>query len=336
MATVTSLTPVTVLEVTEEVFDTLIEVSPAIGYALMRHLMELFRNTDKLAIEDLTAKNRELQQAYSELQAAQAQLVEKERLDRELEIAASVQRSLLPATLPDYPEYRFAAYLEPARQVGGDFYDVIELDEDRVGILMADVADKSVQAALFMAVTRTLFKVESHHSLSPAEVALAVHQGMLDVSSDDDIFVTAFYGVLHRPSGRLQYVIAGQERPLLIRPGQAIEPLTGRGRFLGMLESLQLHEYNTQLRPGDLLLLFSDGVPDAMDTKGEQYGYERLRLLLEKQRELTAQKLVEVVAADIARWSAGTPPFDDVTMLAVEALTPPAGVDADETIAYAH
>jgi CRP-like cAMP-binding protein len=239
MATVTSLTPVTVLEVTEEVFDTLIEVSPAIGYALMRHLMELFRNTDKMAIEDLTAKNRELQKAYSELQAAQAQLVEKERLDRELEIAASVQRSLLPAVLPEYPDYRFAAYLEPARQVGGDFYDVIELDEDRVGVLMADVADKSVQAALFMAVTRTLFKVESHHSLSPAEVALAVHQGMLDVSSDDEIFVTAFYGVLHRPSGRLEYVIAGQERPLLIRPGQAIEALAGRGRFLGMMESLE-------------------------------------------------------------------------------------------------
>jgi sigma-B regulation protein RsbU (phosphoserine phosphatase) len=89
------------------------------------------------------------------------------------------------------------------------------------------------------------------------------------------------------------------------------------------------------LQPGDLLLLFSDGVPDAMDTQGEQYGYERLRLLLEKQTELTAQKLVEVVAADIARWSAGTPPFDDVTMLVVEGLTPPAEAEVDETIAYA-
>lgn len=335
MATVMSLTPLTVLEVTEEVFDNLIEVSPAIGYALMRHLIDLFRNTDKLAIEDLTAKNRELQKAYRELQAAQAQLVEKERQDRELEIAASVQRSLLPASLPEYPDYRFAAYLEPARQVGGDFYDVIELDEDRVGILMADVADKSVQAALFMAVTRTLFKVESHHSLSPAEVALAVHQGMLDVSSDDDIFVTAFYGVLHRPSGRLEYVIAGQERPLLIRPGQAIEALAGRGRFLGMMESLQLDEYRLQLQPGDMLLLFSDGVPDAMDRHGEQYGYERLRLLLERQTGLTPQKLVEAVAADIAQWSAGAPPFDDVTMLVVEALTPPAEAETDETIAYA-
>lgn len=332
MATCTSLTPVTVLEVTEDVFDKLIEQSPAIGYALMRHLMELFRNTDKLAIEELTAKNRELQKAYTDLKSAQAQLVEKERLERELEIAATVQRSLLPAHLPVFPDFRFAAYLEPARQVGGDFYDVIELDDERVGLLMADVADKSVQAALFMAVTRTLFKVESQRSLSPAAVALAVHQGMLEASSNDDIFVTAFYGVLHRPSRRMEYVIAGQERPLLIRPGQGIQPLAGRGRFLGMLEALQLHEYDVVLRPGDLMLLFSDGVPDATDAQEVQYGYERLRLLLEKQSELTAQTLVDVVAADIGEWNAGTPPYDDLTLLAVEVLG--AAEDADETIAY--
>jgi serine phosphatase RsbU (regulator of sigma subunit) len=320
MADCTTLTPVTVLEITEEIFDELVERSPAVAYAIMRRTLHILRDTDRAAIEDLTAKNAKLQQAYRDLEAAQERLVEKERLVRELEIAAEVQRTLLPEYLPEYTDYRFAAYLQPARLVGGDFYDVIHLDDEHVGLLIADVADKSVQAALFMAVTRTLFAEAAKHSLSPAAVALSVHRSMFDVAPASEMFVTAFYGVLHRPTGCLTYVLAGHERPYLLQPGRLPVVLKGRGRFLGMVEALELEEFVLPLVPGDRLLLFSDGVPDAAVGNGEQYGYDRLVQLLKRSRVASVEQLVDEIATDVVRYCQGTILFDDLTLLAVEAL----------------
>ncbi|MGD8585280.1 MAG: SpoIIE family protein phosphatase [Chloroflexota bacterium] len=318
MANCVTITTTTVLEITEEVFQTVLENSPAVAYSLMRHVVDMLRNTDKLAIADLTDKNQELQSAYEELKAAQADLVEKERLERELEIAASVQRTLLPASLPEVDDYRFAAFLNPARRVGGDFYDVMVLDGEHVGLVLADVADKSVQAALFMAVTRTLFMVESRRSLSPSQVAADVHRGVMDVAPSADIFVTAFYGVLHRPSGKLTYVSAGHERPILIRADGRTEQLEGNGRFLGMLDPLELVEFSAELQPGDRLVIFSDGVPDAVNEAGTQYGYQRMRDYLKKNREWPIKFLVDGLASDVAKWQGELPAFDDLTLLILE------------------
>ncbi len=318
MANCVTITTTTVLEITEEVFQTVLENSPAVAYSLMRHVVDLLRNTDKLAIADLTDKNQELQSAYEELKAAQADLVEKERLERELEIAADVQRTLLPTRLPEMDDYRFAAYLNPARRVGGDFYDAMVLDDEHVGVLLADVADKSVQAALFMAVTRTLFMVESRRSLSPSQVAADVHRGVMDVAPSADIFVTAFYGVLHRASGKLTYVSAGHERPILIRADGEVQQLAGNGRFLGMLDPLELVEFSVDLRPGDRLVVFSDGVPDAVDEGGQQYGYQRMRDYLQTNREWPVKFLVDGLASDVAKWQGELPAFDDLTLLILE------------------
>lgn len=318
MANVVSITTVTVLEITEEVFENVLESSPAVAYSLMRHVVDMLRNTDQLAIADLTTKNQELQEAYRELQEAQEDLIEKKRLEREMEIAASVQRTLLPDLLPQYPDYHLAAFLKPARQVGGDFYDAIELDDEHIGLVLADVADKSVQAALFMAVARTLFMVEGRRLLNPSRVALAVHRGVIDVAPSADIFVTAFYGVLHRPSGKLTYITAGHEKPLLVRPGEGVQKLDGRGRFLGMIEMLELEEYAVHLKPGDRLLIFSDGVTDATDRRGQHYGYERLGAFLESNYQLKVQDMVDRLAADVADWRGSAPAFDDLTLLALE------------------
>ena len=318
MANCITITTTTVLEITEEVFQTVLESSPAVAYSLMRHVVDLLRNTDKLAIADLTAKNEELREAYEELKAAQADLVEKERLERELEIAADVQRTMLPGRFPEYDDYRFAAYLSPARRVGGDLYDAIDLDGEHVGLLLADVADKSVQAALFMAVIRTLFMVESRRSLSAAQVAQAVHRGAMAVAPSADIFVTAFYGVLHRPSGKLSYISAGHERPMLVRNGEEVRQIKGNGRFLGMLDPLELEEFEVDLLPGDRLLIFSDGVPDAINEDGRQYGYERMKRYLGTNHELPVKFLVDGLASDVAAWRGNAPAFDDLTLLALE------------------
>jgi phosphoserine phosphatase RsbU/P len=324
MANCVAITPVKVLEITSEAFSEVLAASPAVARSLIQRVVNLLRETDRLAIEDLTVKNRQLEQAYLKLQAAQDELVRMERLEHELEIAANVQRSLLPPSLPEVPAYHFAAFLQPARQVGGDVYDVIVLDDEHVGLLLADVADKSVQAALFMAVTRTLFMVESRRSLSPAEVTQAVHHGLLNVASRADIFVTAFYGVLHRPSRRLRYVIAGQEKPLIARLGNGaapvVESLPGRGRFLGMLPNLNLDEYAIQLRPHDLLLLFSDGLTDATNSRGEQFRYDRLHAFMVDHFYLDVKELVARLAAQVQEWSGAEQAFDDLTLLAVKVL----------------
>ena len=314
MATCVTLLPTIVLEITEEVFDDLVERNPAIAYHITRRIVETARNMDRLAIIDLRKKNEALEKAYAELQAAQAKIVEKERLEREIELAADVQRNLLPGSLPQYPGYEFVAYLEPARQVGGDFYDVIQIDDDHVGLLIADVADKGFHAAMFMAVTRTLFHQEGRHALSPAKVTMAVHKGMLAIATNSDVFVTAFYAVLHRPSGRLTYVRAGHDRPLLLRKDQ-VTSLPGKGRFLGMLEDLNLEEYILQLQAGDRLIMFSDGVPDAVNEMDEHFGNGRLAATLESGKHLDTSSLSHHIVADINRWAGNAPAFDDLTLL---------------------
>ena len=320
MANCVAITPIQVLEITEEVFDKVLQTSPPVAYTLMRHVLDMLRSNDRLAIADLTTKNEELGDAYRELQAAQEEIVEKERLEHELEIAAEVQTTLMPDDLPDFADYRFAAMIQPARQVGGDFYDAIALDENHVAFLLADVADKSVQAALFMAVARTLFMVESRRSLKPSEVALAVHRGVIDIAPSADIFVTAFYGVLDRSTGTLTYVVAGHERPLLVRPGGGVIRLEGNGRFLGMIQELDLDEFTFVLQPGDRLVLFSDGVPDATDDSGAQYGYDRLIKILETNQYLPAQGLVDTITSDVDKWRGTSQAFDDLTLLILESI----------------
>lgn len=325
LATVKTLTEATVLEITADRFRALLLTDPDLALHITRRVLANLRKLDQLAIKDLREKNALLQQAYLDLQAAQAVLVEKKRLEREMELAAEMQRSLLPAQLPRYENYRFASYLAPARHVGGDLYDVRPIDDEHVGLLIADVADKGMHAALLMAVTRTLFFQEALRSLSPKEVVYAVHRGLLSVGGSVegygmDAFVTAFYGVLHRPSGRLTYVRAAQDRPLHLRPGAAPESLTGDGRFLGMIEALTLHEEQIFLRPGDRLLLFSDGVTDALNEDDARYGLERLKSVLEQASMNAPDDILGYLTRDIHQWQGVAPAFDDVTMLLVEAV----------------
>lgn len=314
-----TISPTTVLEVTEEAFDEFVKNSPPLANLLLQRILSNARNLDRIYIEDLQSKNEALEKAYTDLKAAQAKLVKQERLQRELELAAQVQRNLLQQELPQFPDYGFAAYLEPARQVGGDFYDVLEIDEEHVGVLIADVADKGFHAALFMAVTRTLFLREGQQSLSPAAVALAVHKGMFDIANNDEVFLTAFYGVLHRPTGKLTYIRAAHERPLLLRPGREVMPLPGGDRFLGMMPDLTLTEETIDLEPGDRLIMFSDGVPDAVNEAEQGYSNQQLAAAAAACEQKTAAQIVDHIVKDVSQWQGSADPFDDLTLLVLEA-----------------
>jgi sigma-B regulation protein RsbU (phosphoserine phosphatase) len=315
IATCKALNDVTVIEITDEIFDTIIAKSPVVAFHITQHILKSMRRLDEMAIEELREKNRALEEAYADLKAAQAQIIEKERMEHEIKLAADVQDSLLPDSFPEYTGYDISAYLQPAKSVGGDFYDVIEIDDENIGLLIADVADKGIHAAMFMAVTRTLFFTVGHQFLSPSKVATAVHRSMMEVAPKTDVFVTAFYGVLNKPSGRLTYVRAGHEKPLLFRPGKPVGTLAGQGRFLGMIEELQLPEYTFQLKPGDRLVLYSDGVTDSTNPAGEQFGTKRFARCIKTNGALAAADISRAIQNDVADFCKGAPPFDDLTLL---------------------
>jgi sigma-B regulation protein RsbU (phosphoserine phosphatase) len=314
-ASVTTATDVQVVEITQDVFDEVLSRSPELAITLLRHVMQSLRSTMQQQIVELQAKNRALEQAYHKLQAAQAELVATERVKRDLEVAAHLQRSILPDQLPQPIGYHFAARAKPAREIGGDFYDVFRLDDQHLGILIADVSDKSIHAAIFMAVSRTLFMTEARRSLSPRQVVETVNDLLLEVSSSDDMFVTAFYGVLHLDDRQLTYVRAGQDKPLLQHADGTHEVLDGLGRFIGMLPALIVEERTIDLQSGDRLILYSDGITDAINEAEQDYGVPRLQKTIWQHRADSVEQLADAIFNDVESFEGDAPQFDDITLL---------------------
>ena len=314
-AAVTALTPVDVLEIDEATFNQALHNRPELALTLLRHSQTELRNTMRREIGELQQKNEELRRAYADLQAAQAELIRNERIQRDLELAAQLQRSLLPKEFPRAEGLSFAARAQPAREVGGDFYDAFQLDDRHVGLLIADVSDKSIHAAIFMAIVRALFHTEVPRTLSPGDVVQAVHQSLLDVSSEDNMFVTAFYGVVHLDTLHMMYVRAGHDRPLLLRRDGSLETLPGAGRFIGMLDNLIIDERSIDLHRGDRLIMYSDGVVDARNTADESYGFDRLVQIVQAGPGLAAEAIRQAIMNSVMDFQGSAPQFDDITLL---------------------
>jgi serine phosphatase RsbU (regulator of sigma subunit) len=317
-ASVRTLIESRLLEITEEDFKRVVRRSPEAALTVLRGVIHSLRETDRVTIAQLQAKNLELQTAYADLKAAQARLVEQERLKRELEIAAEVQRSILPTEFPTIPGFEFSAYARPARQVGGDYYDLFPLDEHHFGLVMADVSGKSIHAALYMAVTRTLFLAKAAEYLSPQDAVRQIHD-LLMASSDTDLFVTAFYGIINQRTREMRYVRAGHDLPIHFQPqtGQ-LSLLQVPGRFLGALDGLVLNEAGLQFSPGDALVCYSDGLTDALSPDGSFYGLERLTTVVADAADRPADVLAETIIADIDGFRAGAPQPDDMTLLVMK------------------
>jgi sigma-B regulation protein RsbU (phosphoserine phosphatase) len=317
-ATVRALQPTRLLEFSEESLHSVLAEQPALLYQAVRVLMARLREADLKMIADLQGKNVELAEAYRGLQEAQAALVEKERLEHELALARDLQQSILPHQFPPLPGFDFAARSRPAQQVGGDFYDVIPLAKDRVGLVMADVSDKGMPAALYMALTRSLIHAEAKRSVSPRRVLLNVHRLLMEMSKAE-MFVTAFYGVLDGASGSLRYARAGHDRPLLLhRSSGECQLLDAQGMLLGYLERVSLEEAEAVLDSGDVLVLYSDGITDAVSQAGDFFGVERLRQTVCRGGGLGAQPLCDRVFEQVDAFQAGAAQHDDMALLVVK------------------
>jgi serine phosphatase RsbU (regulator of sigma subunit) len=282
-------------------------------------LLRTFANQAAVAIQR-AGLIEQLEEKIALLEAAQAELVKTERLEREMELARQVQQSVLPRVFPLMPGYRFGARNRPARQVGGDFHDVILLDGDCFGVVVADVSDKGMPAALYMALTRSLLLAEARRERSPRAVLNNVHRLLLELG-EPDMFVTVFYGVVDGPSQRLTYARAGHDLPLLVREGAAL-PLGGEGTFLGFpdLDELHLSEEQATLEHGDRLVLFTDGLIDILSPDGQRFGPARLNSTVHAYSHLPPDAMCEAVFADLTAYQGDAEQYDDMTLLVVEVI----------------
>lgn len=280
-------------------------------------LLQTFANQAALALQRAGLVSN-LREKVAALEAAQVGLAQKERLERELELARQVQESMLPTTFPEVEGFRFAARSRPARHVGGDFYDIFALDEHHFGVAIADVSDKGMAAALYMALTRSLLRAESGRALSPAAVLASVNDLLLNLG-EGEMFVTLFYGVVDRAQRRLRYARAGHDRPFLFRSGSWSE-LDGPGTALGILpgRSLGLVDQRIMLSPGDRLFLYSDGLTDVVSPSGALFDRERLAGHFQAHAALPLEQCCTATLDDLADFQGTAEQYDDMTLLALE------------------
>jgi serine phosphatase RsbU (regulator of sigma subunit)/putative methionine-R-sulfoxide reductase with GAF domain len=246
----------------------------------------------------------------------QQEMVVRERLETEVQLARQIQQTFIPQSLPELLGWQLAARWRTARQVGGDFYDVIELPNHRLGIFIADVSDKGMPAALFMALTRTLIRAAVVERDSPAEVMRRVNDQLLP-DTQQGMFVTAVYGALDTESGNFTYVNAGHNPPFWVKSDGQIEKLTRTAVALGVMQQPNMKEVTVSLGEGDTLLLYTDGLTEAFSPLGELFGDDRLMNALKFIQPCTADEILMRVEDRLNEFIESIPLGDDLTMLAV-------------------
>ncbi|HXV44784.1 MAG TPA: SpoIIE family protein phosphatase [Anaerolineae bacterium] len=321
-ATVLAISDCSLIEIDEETLDNILARNPSVARAIMRGITRSVRDTDRITIAELQLKNSELARTLDNLRTAQAELLRRELLKRDLEIAAQVHKNILPTSFPQVPGFEFAALARPAREIGGDLYDIVDMGENQIGVVMADASGKSVQAAIYMAVVRALFLSETNADLSPSETAHRIHNLLLKVSTTADMFVTAFYAVLNCMTRQMRYIRGGHDRPVYYHAATSqISLLNPVGRFLGLLPNLIVEEDSLTFQTGDTLVCYSDGVTDAVRRgDGELYGLERLKEIVSREGHRSANDLVKIVVSDVDNFRNGEEQPDDLTLLVTKAV----------------
>lgn len=319
-ASIRARTPLRTLEMTRAEFNTLLHRQPQIAYQMARVLSNHLNEAHAAAIAEMRKKNRELSAAYESLKAAQAQIIQKEKLEHELRMARSVQAGLLPRSVPAIAGWQFAARWHPARQVSGDFYDFITLSDDKLGAVVADVSDKGMPAALFMTLSRSVLRASLLASASLAEAVQRANQ-LICADATDSMFVTLFACTLDPLTGDLRYVNAGHNPPLHFHEasGQWRE-LKLSGMVLGVVDDAPFVQHECRLNAGDALVIFTDGVTDALNDAEERFGMEQLMDVLQTAQGENAGGMADALEKALAEFTAGGEPFDDMTYVVIKRL----------------
>jgi len=242
---------------------------------------------------------------------------ERERIEQELRIARLIQQTLLPKTLPELSGYDIAAHYQPAREVGGDFYDLFELEDRRLGLVVGDVTDKGIPAALVMATTRTMLRASAQRLFPPGEVLKRANDALV-ADIPPNMFITCLYAILDTESGRLVYANAGHDQPYLRHYGGDVEELRARGMPLGLLPGMEYEEKEITLERGESVLFYSDGLVEAHDPDHEMFGFPRLQGLVGTYRA-GGSSLIDFLLSELTHFTGEDwEQEDDITLVTLE------------------
>jgi len=249
----------------------------------------------------------------------------KEMIESELKVAREIQMSIVPKVFPpfpDRPEFDIYALLEPAKEVGGDLYDFFFIDDEQLCFVIGDVSGKGVPASLFMAVTKTLIKTKTGKEMTPGEILFSVNNELCR-DNDSGMFVTVFLGILNIRTGEVRYSNGGHNPPYLFRGTGVVELLkkTG-GMALGVMENIPYEKNKIVLKAGDGLLLYTDGVTEAMDTGGNLFTEQRLEEVLRRISGASPEEMIRGVLAEIEKYAKGAEQSDDITIMALKYMFP--------------
>jgi sigma-B regulation protein RsbU (phosphoserine phosphatase) len=294
--------------------------TPVTGQADITQLAENSKDEIGELAASFLSMERALQHSIENLKATTAA---KERIESELKIARDIQMSILPRIFPPFPkhsEFDLYATIEPARQVGGDFYDFFLINDDRLCFTIGDVSGKGVPASLFMAVTKTLWRVTANKYDRPDRV-LADLNNELCRDNDSGMFVTVFYGILHLSTGELEYSNGGHNLPYFLSRHGVAQPLENTGGMaLGVMEEVTYRAKTITLRAGEGLFLYTDGVTEAMDNADNLFSEARLKECLQRVNGAAPTEVIRNALAAVKRFVAGAEQNDDITTLAIRYL----------------
>ncbi len=247
-------------------------------------------------------------------------MAEKERIGAELNVATQIQADMLPSIFPAFPEreeFDIYATMQPAKEVGGDFYDFFLIDDDHLAVVIADVSGKGVPAALFMVIAKTLLKNRAQMGDSPAKV-LEVVNNQLCENNKAEMFVTVWFGVMQISTGKIVAANAGHEKPIIRKADGEFEIFKDKHGFvMGGMEGMKYKEYEFEIEKGGCLFVYTDGVPEATSSESELFGMERLVQVLNEEKDAPLPDILKSVKGSIDKFVKDAPQFDDITMLAL-------------------
>ena len=280
--------------------------------------------TKPIDLDDLSVTIQKAIEQIGYIKQMQKEHTQLESIKGDLAVAREIQQAILPRIFPPFPEEAdkmdIAASMNAAKDVGGDFYDFFRIDEDRIGFVIADVSGKGVPAAIFMAVSRTLIRATGIRGVCSSE-CITYSNGLLEKESVNNMFVTVFYGIYNIKTGEIKYTNAGHNPPYVLKQNGTLEklPMT-RNMAIGIFGDFDYQEDTFQLEPGDTLLLYTDGVTEAINPQEEEFREERLEATLKSTTFQTCQQMIDAIKADVKAFADGAEQSDDITLLSLKRL----------------
>lgn len=285
-----------------------------------------YSSDDRRLLDNLAAQAAPALRVGQLVREQEAEAATRQRFEQELEVARLIQQHFLPKELPDLPGWQIAAFYRPAREVGGDFYDVIPLPDGRIGFVIGDVTDKGVPAALVMSATRSVLRASAQRLIEPGEVLERVNEHLCP-DMPEKMFVTCLYGVLDIESGLFRFANAGHDLPY-VQTADGVVELRARGMPLGLMPGMSYEEKEATLQPGDSVLLHSDGVLEAHDPEREMFGSPRLKETMA--RAPGGREMMDHVLSDLAAFTGpDAEQEDDITMVTLQRSAGAGAVSAE-------